>query len=863
MSAPLARVRSVPIVLALLAILLGLQGCRPPYESRYDAVPGPVGTADLVAAALDESTPLTAEEWRAADTALDSYLRAFDELRNSTIAPFVREMRQDQSNRWLADDGELTRMSRRAQSVLGRIRSQDESFYAELAAALPARAALVERVRTRRAIDRALRVSIGRDEGGSGQGFLNLDVELSGALASPSWAPHAATLRPALESMRAAYRQELSTLANSLAEALVEFPSDRLRALRDAAIPDASIDSYVRGGNDSSSNPQQQEALKAAVKRSQSRITRALLAIDDLNARTIDTVVAALPAELGEPLRTDVTFRRTPPEGGQETMRWYMEVFEVLPDVREGRAPKTAAAVKQMRQASDDYAALSLRAWRKRSGASGASDATSESELADRMQKAGERLRIAIEEGTKLSESEFPPETLQKLHSLSRGTLADTRGALEALVGTTQATRLLSRAPRTLFRLDADDPRIDDSRSMALQVLLGPMPNRYEFEKLARAFGAPSADPVMDELWRRYEERSDELTRTQDESLKAQEKIAQSRGERSESDPGAFEREVGVYLRMIIAADEARGQLMNETLASMAAVRGIAPEDPRVKVARAQLAVARSAVPWRRFQLSWLVGPLWLSQADTLALAADVTPEDPATQAAVLAVAVAHAPAIEQAALHARMTGFEALRDFVMLVIQMQREGNHEGMSPDQLPHLPATQTMVRRVRDAANGRSDAQQTFISALEPALGASGVARLRAAYAEQTFPEFFAERATYGDARSLATGMQSRREPATNSAHLASATAHWRDSDAEMMARLLRWQSSATAVAPPLHIADLQRVAMEDGELGALRVIRDENTLRLLRDAAVAAGEPPNARMPDALQTVSRPTLRVSN
>ncbi len=73
---------------------MALGGCNIPYYPRFDAVPGPVVTPDLVAAGMEEPTPLSLEKWQVVDAALDLYLASYDELRPLTIAPFVKEVRR-------------------------------------------------------------------------------------------------------------------------------------------------------------------------------------------------------------------------------------------------------------------------------------------------------------------------------------------------------------------------------------------------------------------------------------------------------------------------------------------------------------------------------------------------------------------------------------------------------------------------------------------------------------------------------------------------------------------------------------------------------------------------------------------------
>ena len=80
----------------LAALSVALAACSGWSQPRFDAVPGPVRTLDLAAAAADEAQPLTPDEWRAVDRAHDAYLPAFDQVRSESIAPRVRDARARQ-----------------------------------------------------------------------------------------------------------------------------------------------------------------------------------------------------------------------------------------------------------------------------------------------------------------------------------------------------------------------------------------------------------------------------------------------------------------------------------------------------------------------------------------------------------------------------------------------------------------------------------------------------------------------------------------------------------------------------------------------------------------------------------------------
>lgn len=861
----LPRMRSVRLALALVTLVAVVTGCRPPYEAKHDAIPDPVGTLELVAAAMDESTPLSPAEWAVVDAALDAHRAEYDQLRVTVIAPYAREVREDPGRRWLADEAALARFDRKAQMVAMRIRTVDDALFERIASALPERKGFVERASARRAIDRAERISRGSAAAGTEEGVLDLDVEIGALLARPQFAAQAAELRATLEPLRASYRGELAVACDRMAEALLEFPSDRLRTLRAAGVDPEAISTYVRGGGSGRTDDERQ-AITEAVRRASHRMVRAQIALDDLNARAIEAWTPLLPPEAAEALRSESAYRRVPPQGGQPVARWYVEVVEALPEVRSGAAPRTLAAARAARAAMDEHARFYLAFWRAstddRSGTAAQGPSSMDAERLNRLAKEAD---AAAQSAATIGESELRPETLEQLRSLMAASAADARATLEHVVGRANAARLIARAPRSMFQpRHEDEPQPDNNRSFALQLFLGPLAAKADFERIAATLGAKPGDAIVAELWERYVERSQALDMEQEEALRAQEKRIMELGNDAERDSAPFERAISEYVRALMTADEARSALMLGTLDDLAAGRGVSSEDPRVQVARAQLAVARATVPWKRFQTPWLLGPLWLAQADVLMLAAVEVPQDPVSVSAALAVATRHASTLESAALHARTVGFDALREFLFLILQLQRRGRAEDFVPEDIPGLPAAQALARRTREAGVARAEAQIAFMADMAPVLGIERSNRLRAAYVQAAFPEFFAEQPWHAAARDVAGATAAGRSghgTAAGATDMAEAAERWQEANNELMGRLLVWTSAPGSVPPPLRPEQLPSTALEDPELGALRALRDESSLRLLRSAAVAAGEAPSWRMPGAIRMISRPPITI--
>ena len=67
------------------------------------------------------------------------------------------------------------------------------------------------------------------------------------------------------------------------------------------------------------------------------------------------------------------------------------------------------------------------------------------------------------------------------------------------------------------------------------------------------------------------------------------------------------------------------------------------------------------------------------------------------------------------------------------------------------------------------------------------------------------------------------------------------------DKDVVRLLAEWQDAPRTSPAPASVAELVALAASDPVLGSLCTLRDENAWRLLRMAACAAGQSPDARL----------------
>ena len=837
-----------------LAVTVLLAGCGSGANPRFDALPGPISTLDLAIAAADEAAPLSADEWASLESMHDHYLTDFDRLRVEAIAPLVREVRAREESEWVGDLETLGRFSRKHAAVLGRIKALDDRFTADVSEAFNTRASFVDRVASRRAIDRSARIIQGLSNGDDRTPTM-LDLERSVRALGLNAAEQAA-VEPAL----AEYRRDLARAAEQLASAQVALPASKLAALKSAGVSAETVKQLAAHAKESDAardaHTQASEALSAAERVGMRPIARAFSQVDEANRRGLAAMIAALPPESAARLTADDERRRTSTDPYIEGGRFMLDVYARHPLVRSGRASQTRNAVEDARNALASVVRLRIQNERTRLSAADRGEAPTDDGSKARLDAEQTKAVAAFKKLRAAAEREIDDGT-QELLDKSIGTTSDEmRELLTPMLGAGNADRVVRAAGRGIFRSSRERSEVpwNTDHSIAEQLLLAPGMDHEAFHLAARAVGAKDDDPLVEQIWDRHQARVDALMVRQREQMRALEAKSSEAANRATEDPTGFERSLGEYLQSLLAADGERRQADDETFHEVAIAIGLSEDDARFVLARAVSASRRASLPWQRFRQAWLLGPLWESDADPISTALMLDNE--VERNAALVLLTAHAERLKTSADEARRVGLEALRDFLLFGVRAKRDGK-DG-SPESFRNAPEVRGIVTRVHQAGKARRQSQRDAIASIavmDQALGE----RLTAAWLRATFPQFFAEGRARRDAADLADAGSPPTASDAATAVLDGGIDRWKIVDQDMIRRLTDWQDARRETPAPSDGAELVTAAATDPELAALRTLRDENAWRLLRMAATAQGQAPDARMrnDDGAGAVPRP------
>lgn len=839
------------LTLVAIAALLALAGgCGGRTQPRFDALPGPVRTQDLAAAALAEPAPLALEEWVAVDALHDAYLAEFDALRAEALAPLARDARRPEARANELDLAVLRALMARHASAMSRIQLLDDSLAARIAERLPARAAFAERMAARRAVERAVRVIEGLADGSRDVRTV-IDLEpLVDSLGLD--APRRAAVEPQL----AAYRRALGAAARSLADAEIGFPAAWAALMSSQGLEPARLGELQRAAEAPEATDDDRLAWKTAQEQVEAARLgagrargRALQALDRANEAGVAELSAALGPEAGERLRAALVARRTDDPGPLPALRAGLMVLEAHPDVRSGAAAGAADATRRARKAWDALVDARIARGRERI------EALAEGRSPDDPARDAPVLELlspladAIGRARADLAARNPDDPAARILAGDlRLTEDQARALLAPVLGARAADRIVASTPGTLFVEPpaVEEPPWREDLSIAEQLLLAPGMDHASFKGAARALGARDDDPLVEQVWERHVGRVQEIEVRQREQLKAMEKRAMELAGGAQSAPGEFERALSEYLQSLLAADAERLAADDEAMREIAIVIGLDESDARMVLARAVGAARRASLPWRRFRQPWLLGPLWASDFDPVRTALAIPGE--LERQATLAVLAPHADRLRATAEAARRAGLETLRDLLVFGLKQQRTAGGT-RSPEEYRRDPEVQAMERRIADTGRARRDALRAAVDAVE-ALDPGIAESMRLAWARSTFPDFFAEDRAWADAHAEATAPPRPDRGTAADAALRGAVERWRQGDAAMVERLLAWQDGLRDDPFPDSPESLRVLAATDAALGALRTQRDESAARLMRAMAFAEGEPPVAHMRDS-------------
>ena len=829
------------IALAAFAAMVALPGCGASDEPRFNCLPAPISTVDLAVSAASESAALTDDEWASLESLHDRYLADFDRLRLEVMVPLVREAQAAKDVQRDADA--LARLSRRHATALSRIRAIDDRFTADIADTFRERQAFAQRVADRRSIARSARIVEGVANGSDRTPtLLDLEPLLRELRLDPQ-------VRAAVEPAMATYRADLARAAQQLASAIIDKPAEQLAAWTAAGVGDEHLEELRRQSGEGEEARQAIECAtadrRAADLQAGRPVARGYAAVDDANRRGLEALCAALPPEVAERLRNADDRRRMSMDQALEGVRFGIDALAMHPDVRSGKAARTARAIDSVRTALAALTRERIEQARARiASAELGEEAQEQDAKAAREKKCSERLWQLAGELETVTNEEIRDGTLELLKSATTLRPDDMRERLAPVIGAANADRLVSRTARNVFRSEREntDPAWNSDFSIAEQLLLAPGMDHAAFHRAARAIGARDDDPLVEQIWERHQSRAQALETRQREQMRALESIIIESTRRQKEDTAAFERKLGEYLQSLLNADNERRNADDETFREIAIAIDVPDTDARFALARAVAAARRAALPWRRFRQPWLLGSMWQSDFDPVSEAIEI--EDEVSRTAALVVLAAHSERLRETAEDARRTTLEGMRDFLLFGLRAQAQGRSG--SPAEFADDTEVRGIVTRIEQAARARRESQRNAIAGLasiDPVLGE----RFDALRAHATFPEFFEDGRAWRMGSELVAGGKPEAASDVGATIMASAFERWRMVDKDVVRLLTEWQDAPHESARPANVAELVALGASDPVLGSLATLRDENSWRLLRIAACAAGQAPDARL----------------
>ena len=830
--------------LLVVAALAALPACGGGADQRFDALPGPLRTVDLAVSAAEEDRPLSEDEWASLESLHDRYLLDFDRLREEVLAPLAKEVRAIPAEQLSQDAPAMARLARRHSAAMSRVQALDDRFVADIAADFPERAALADRIGTRRTVARSAGVIRGaRDGNRQAPDVLDLD-QLVRRLRLPREAQAAA--EPAL----AAYRAELARALRRLAEESIEYPSALLDARTAAGLTDQQLrDLEQRSGTGQDGRTAVDAAKKelgAVIRRAGMPRARAYLAVDEANRRGLESLCAVLPAASADALRALDERARSSSDRWVEHRRLFASAILAHPDVRTGRAPRTLEATNALRTAIAEVARERNRDARARleDAASESPPATPRPDPKELANAGYKRINLAEAAMMAAAKDELGAQFVEALTSVPGDSPSAAAARLAPFLGERTAERLVGETSVAALRVE-EPPEApwQQDLSIAEQLLLAPGMDHEAYRRAARGLGARDDDPLVEQIWERHRARMSALEAQQREQMRILEergiKLAQGKG-----DPVELERTMAEYLSALISADGERREADEATFQEVAVAIDLPTDSTRFVIARTVSAARRASLPWRRFRQGWLVGPLWEADADPVSAALAV--DDEVRRTAALVAVAGHAERLRSAADESRQAGLEALRDLLIAGLRAQREGR-KGVSPEDMRQDAEVRRALQRVRAAAFERRAAERAAIDAVA-AVDPELARRFMLDWLRATCPEFLADGPSWRTAADIAAAGAPDGMGDAAAAMLRSAIERAQLVDDDLVRGVHEWLDSPRTQPAAMNAAELRIGAEVDPRLAALRTLRDENAWRLLRVRATLAGEPPDAFMP---------------
>lgn len=745
---PLMSYRAALLLLAL-GLLFGVAGCRRP-DPVYDRVPRPIGTRDLVRAErrarIELTAPIGAEEWRSIWALHDSYLEAFDALRAAELVPFAAQIRDADLEGLRNDPRRLRSLVSRHLSIVHSIQSMDESFCTDLAALVgEARTGLAERLRARRAIDRASALSIGD----GGRPLLDLRQLVDRIdLGDAEWA--------AAEPILSEFDTQAASLANLIAEEQANLPIAHLSVLDRRGAPADSLDPSLRG------DARKQALDRAELERfaeSRKELEVLLERYADLVDRSVEGLSAALGDAAAATLRRRLMQSRLDDDGAR---LGDPSAFQALVAANALRVPKeTRERIEILRQeflAQDERRLREILEEQRSSHQPGVFDPGG-AKLTPVKRKARTERGAALVKARTAAAVQFRdqvmnlvgPEMAAEIEALREKSRDEFVSSLAELVGAGRVPMLVQMRPRGFGDREAVDPRFGQAErdggpqdSGELRLVLPPPPDARAIDALLSRSGvtAPSRAVVgqVASEWRAGWDSKREPAR-----LRMRTAMGPIMEAMNAADKRALDTAV---LRMLSIVDELRSErvaLDADLLASIdaAAAGEITPAARDLWTWEREEANAR--LRWEDLPFDEVLRIPSESQLAFLELLRRLpVPEQELPQRTAL-IAAALAPFAEELS---RAT--EAMRDEALTAVRkavaVALDARVKGVSESEAlsPSGPEAQRIVASVRAAAARLSELRLQALDAVVAAIPVEEGRALREQFVRAAYPRLLDER-----------------------------------------------------------------------------------------------------------------------
>ncbi|MBL9118497.1 MAG: hypothetical protein JNL80_01115 [Phycisphaerae bacterium] len=737
-------IRAFATVVSLLLVALVWGGCRRP-DPVYDRVPRPIGTRDLVRAERRDPVPLTSAEWQAVRELHDRYLQSFAAFREAELIPFAADFSSTDAEAIRADERKLRSVIARHLGIMGRIGSMDDAFIAELGDALgEGRSALVERLKARRAIDRASALSVGD----GGRGLLDLRQLLDAFDIDET---ERAMIEPTLREFDA----EASSLARSIADEQATLPLSHLEVLERRGPASSSVDPALRD-----------EARKKAMERAEwdryaesRRDLEVLLErYAELADRAIEGVAVVLDEEEGALLRRRLLQSRL----DEETARLGdPSAFQALVAARTIRVPREIRdQIEAMRikfLAEDEERLRSLLEVRRQRHVPGVFDPIGGSGGADAVKRHKEREAALMKTRNDAARSFrdavlglVPDDVRGEIEALREKDRESFSNALAELVGSGRVSTLVQRRPRGFGDRDPPQPawineREQESRDPGeLRMMLAEAPDQRAIARLlARSGIGGTSTEVVEQIvaaWRPRWDAERDAAAVKVKSLMVP--IMTSMNEVSAQHfDSAAQRLIGGFDEL----RDARTHLEEELLAGVEAALPEGLNPAALDLWRWERAEARSRLRWRDLPFDELMRfpqEAAIPFIETIGRV-PVPAEAAAARARILAAAIApKAEELEQAT--------ESLRDVVLLAVRkamgLAMEARVRGMRErDALSESrPEIKRIMSPVRSAAERLVELRLQVLADVVAVLPQEDGRAIREAFVRAAYPRLLEER-----------------------------------------------------------------------------------------------------------------------